>query len=1344
MDIQQLRHKHKSALVQHAFKITGHHKDFPAAEKFESEWVDYLLHGGEINQMLLALRNAKPVDFTPPDPNNFDLSSCSISILEDSLPSIWHAGEIYSIKINIFNSTNYFWQTSGKTPIYLCYHWYKNDGEVCVFDGLRTNLSSIVHINKNNCLSLRVQSPKEQGQYFLAVTLVWEGQFWFEDKGLNLKNKEINIDAAKNLLNIKTFASDPPNTLMPYAGKKVAVLAPASIDSVEGGAERFYSGLSKALSKFGCIVDFISLKVDESSFEKIQKGYQDFSSLNLSDYDLVISTKAPSYAVNHPNHVLYLVHTVRVFYDMYEDAFKLPNEDIKKQRAWIHEQDNKAFANIPFRYSIGKTVSERMERWNNCTAEVIHPPLDIDGLYTSSIGDYFYMPGRLHQWKRVDLAIKAIKASSLPMRLLISGSGDAELELKILANNDQRIKFLGRVDDESLRKLYAESLAVTFMPIREDYGYVTVEAFSSEKAVITCVDSGEPTEIIEHEKSGLICDPNPESVRNAMEKLWLDRDLASYMGKNGKKKIEDISWRNVASKLLSAGFPNIKEGKLTKNRMKVAILDMQPIMPAVGGGRIRLLGLYHSMGTDIEARYVGTYDWPGEKIRRQLITPTLEEVLIPLSDEHHIAAKKSATQAGGKTVIDMLFSEQAHLSKEYIEETINATHWADVVIFSHPWVAPLISKELLKNKTVIYDSHNVEKLLREQLLDVNSDFERYVLNKVIEAEKLAGDEADLILACSEEDVDGFVEHYNFPRSKIKVFANGVFADKILPATKKQKKEARLKLNIKFSEKICFFIGSNYQPNVDAANFILNNLAAEFENIIFIIGGGVCDKLSKNLPSNVRAIGYIEEDEKLLWLHASDFGLNPMFSGSGTNIKMFDFMSAGLPVVTTKIGARGIATKSTPGLYLCDKEEFHQVLGDALRKDEVISDGLLNREKVLKGFSWESISPLLGREVRSVHLKKTGKMDIIKSHDSKIKVIHFSTLGLKCGIGEYTKKIIDIYRRKKIENFVFTAKSANQDPVIENIEYPVNVGWYFDNVDWVNSEIYQESIDFILNSDAKHLIIQYHPGFFSSDLLKNFIKKISNKNILISVVVHNYQKSCSSSFSEIKSLGVNLFSHRTTEVMEAVKDGVFLDKIPLPIDSENLFQKKSISGRDLIHNPPVIATTGFLRKHKGVKTLISSMPLILKKYPGAKLIIQCALYPSPDSQQELEDCKSEIKKLKLEESIVMDNRFLDKEEVLRSIFNADIAILPYEQSNEGGSATAADCIGLGLPVIVSNAEIFDEIRDVVYTVEPTSECIFKAVDDIFSNPLSYAKLAAQSYSYAKENSWDNISGVFLVN
>lgn len=56
-------------------------------------------------------------------------------------------------------------------------------------------------------------------------------------------------------------------------------------------------------------------------------------------------------------------------------------------------------------------------------------------------------------------------------------------------------------------------------------------------------------------------------------------------------------------------------------RLRVAVLDMQPITPAIGGGRQRLLGLYHALGSAIDCTYVGSYDWPGEPARDQQLTP---------------------------------------------------------------------------------------------------------------------------------------------------------------------------------------------------------------------------------------------------------------------------------------------------------------------------------------------------------------------------------------------------------------------------------------------------------------------------------------------------------------------------------------------------------------------------------------------------------------------------------------------------------------------------------------------------------------------------------------------------
>jgi glycosyltransferase involved in cell wall biosynthesis len=1096
----------------------------------------------------------------------------------------------------------------------------------------------------------------------------------------------------------------------------------------------------------GCDAELVCLPVDESTFEGIQQGYRNFAELDLSAYDLVISTKAPSYAASHPNHVLYLVHTVRVFYDMFADVFPHAGEELKAQQSWVHQQDNKALAQIKQRFSIGTEVSKRLVEWNNYDAEVIHPPMDLDGLYNAGTGDYFYMPGRLHAWKRVDLAIKAIKCSSLPMKLIISGMGDAEQQLRDLAAGDSRIEFAGRVDDETLKRLYAGALAVPFLPIREDYGYITLEAFTSGKPVITCTDSGEPQVFVEHGVSGFVCAPEPQSVCDAFERLWEDRTLAARMGSAGRERVSSINWKTVSGILLRAGFPEIKTPVVNiKAPLKVAVLDMQPIIPAVGGGRLRLLGLYHALGEGVQARYIGSYDWPGEKYRRHSITPTFEEIDVPLSAEHHAAAAESARQAGGKTVIDMLFPQQGHLSPEYLQEVFDAVEWAEVVVFSHPWIAPLVSDARLAGKTVIYDSQNVESELRSQLLDLNRPFEKNVLDEVIRAEKLVGDRADIVLACSQEDIDGFVTRFGWRASKLKLVPNGVFSDVIQPPTQQQKAAARQALGLSSDEKVAFFIGSNYAPNIEAGLFIVEELAHEHPDCLFAIGGGVCSKLAQKLLKNVRSIGFLEEEDKVRWLHASDVAINPMFSGSGTNIKMFDFMSAALPVVTTPTGARGITSISTDGIYLAERAGVSALLGRVLNNPEALAaGGEENRRVVKERFSWEAISPALGETVRTTHLRKQG-VALLSSTDqaSAIRVAHLSTVGLKCGIGEYTRKLIAVYQARGVSNFLLAAEAANEKPTLSGLDIPVDTVWFFDNVTWNSSRIDPRALQRLLEWQATHLVIQYHPGYYPSEMLIDFAKAAKSNGVAVTVIVHNFVDETAAVMRRLNALGITLFSHRTTEVLQAKAVGVQLEKVPLAMEFKEGARAQGLAPRDWRLQPPVIVTTGFLRRHKGVVSLIRSMPDVLEKFPGAQLVIQCALYPSEDSESEVMACESEIKRLKLADAVRLDTRFLDKDVVLGELAKADLAVLPYEQSNEGGSATAADCMCVGLPLIVSDAEIFDEVRAVAFTVQPNVKAISAGIIEVLSRPELYVTLEQNSIAHAQENSWGNFAGGFLL-
>ena len=80
------------------------------------------------------------------------------------------------------------------------------------------------------------------------------------------------------------------------------------------------------------------------------------------------------------------------------------------------------------------------------------------------------------------------------------------------ANPDTATVALGAVDAATLVSRLASCRAVVFPAFEEDYGLVTVEAFASGKAVITCRDSGGPAELVRDGETGLVCDPTPASL----------------------------------------------------------------------------------------------------------------------------------------------------------------------------------------------------------------------------------------------------------------------------------------------------------------------------------------------------------------------------------------------------------------------------------------------------------------------------------------------------------------------------------------------------------------------------------------------------------------------------------------------------------------------------------------------------------------------------------------------------------------------------------------------------------------------------------------------------------------
>ena len=123
---------------------------------------------------------------------------------------------------------------------------------------------------------------------------------------------------------------------------------------------------------------------------------------------------------------------------------------------------------------------------------------------------------------------------------MIAGDGPDRERLESLA--DGNVRFAGRVSEDELADLYARCLAVFYAPVDEDYGMVPYEAFLSAKPVVTTSDAGGPLDVVVDRATGLVCEPRPEAVADALR--WL-RDhqrttRAPWAGREDRRRAGDL------------------------------------------------------------------------------------------------------------------------------------------------------------------------------------------------------------------------------------------------------------------------------------------------------------------------------------------------------------------------------------------------------------------------------------------------------------------------------------------------------------------------------------------------------------------------------------------------------------------------------------------------------------------------------------------------------------------------------------------------------------------------------------------------------------------------------------
>ena len=290
---------------------------------------------------------------------------------------------------------------------------------------------------------------------------------------------------------------------------------------------------------------------------------------------------------------------------------------------------------------------------------------------------------------------------------------------------------------------------------------------------------------------------------------------------------------------------------------------------------------------------------------------------------------------------------------------IRRIDWADVILVELPWQVPAVA-ELTERTPVVYSSHNVEQERFESTSDsrVGAAFSE----KVSRIERAAIQRSDAVVCTSERDRSEYRQRYDVEVDYL-ISPNGVSRD--IVRNKQERSQSNVRSQHGISERtIGLFIGTDYGPNREAARHVIriaSEATATGLDIHFMIVGSVGESISTE-HDNVTLTGFVPELEP--YVAAADIGLIPIESGSGTNIKLLEYLAKRLPVVTTEFGRRGFRITHGQEALVVPASEFtaaiEQLVTDAELRQHLSENGV---QYVQQNHLWEDISSELRTQLK---------------------------------------------------------------------------------------------------------------------------------------------------------------------------------------------------------------------------------------------------------------------------------------------------------------------------------------------------------------------------------------------
>jgi polysaccharide biosynthesis protein PslH len=274
----------------------------------------------------------------------------------------------------------------------------------------------------------------------------------------------------------------------------------------------------------------------------------------------------------------------------------------------------------------------------------------------------------------------------------------------------------------------------------------------------------------------------------------------------------------------------------------------------------------------------------------------------------------------------------------------------EIGLIEHFWCAPYLDSIGPACRRTVMDLHNVESVLHTRCAEAEGASglaHRVFCRASLKLERRWLPRFSEVLATS--DADAAVVKSIVPSANVRIYPNAIpFTPSSQPVTEKHR------------EALVFSGNMEYHPNLSAVRFfrkeVWPRLRAEWPGLVWRLVGKNATAIKPLVEGDPRieVIGSVED--AVSELARGSIAVVPLLAGSGTRFKILEAWAAGLPVVSTTIGAEGLPVADEREILLADGgPAFARAVSRLLACTELRERlAVAGRSLLQNEFTWETV------------------------------------------------------------------------------------------------------------------------------------------------------------------------------------------------------------------------------------------------------------------------------------------------------------------------------------------------------------------------------------------------------